>query len=68
MSQSCCKRKRADKSAPETGIDKRSRFSRGTCPAFYYLPPKIIQSPCDVPMSNSNGSDSQAFVREATKA
>src|SRR3954452_14178147 len=30
--------------------------------------PKITQSPCDVPMKNSIGSDSQVFVREAIKA
>ena len=33
-----------------------------------YLPPKISQSPCEVPINRSIGSESQAFVREATKA
>src|SRR5215203_488730 len=32
-----------------------------------YLP-KITQSPCDVPMKNNIGSDSQVFVLEAIKA
>lgn len=33
-----------------------------------YFPLKISQSPCDVPMSSSMGSDNQALVREAMKA
>src|SRR6266850_7261384 len=38
------------------------------CPLPTGYLPKITQSPCDVPMKSSNGSDSQAFVREAIKA
>jgi hypothetical protein len=34
---------------------------------FFYFP-RITQSPCDVPMNNNIGSDSQVFVREAMKA
>src|SRR5215216_2937881 len=33
----------------------------------FYLP-KITQSPCEVAMKKSIGSDSQVFVREAMKA
>ena len=33
-----------------------------------YCPPKISQSPWEVPMNSSIGSDSHAFVREAMKA
>src|SRR6266496_2847852 len=33
-----------------------------------YFPPKINQSPCEVPMNSNIGSDSQAFAREAMKA
>src|SRR5438105_15434422 len=33
-----------------------------------YLPPKIIQSPCEVPINRSSGSDNQALVREAMNA
>jgi hypothetical protein len=32
-----------------------------------YLP-SMIQSPCDVPMNNNIGSDSQALVRDAMNA
>ncbi len=30
--------------------------------------PKMTQSPCDVPMKSSIGSDNHAFVREAINA
>jgi hypothetical protein len=33
-----------------------------------YFPAKIIQSPCDVAINKSIGSESQALVREPTKA
>lgn len=66
MSQSCCERKRADKSALST--KHAIEFRRGICPAPRYFPAKISQSPCDAAMNKSIGSESQALVREATKA
>jgi len=36
------------------------------CLRFYF--PKITQSPCDVPINKSNGSDNQVLVRDAINA
>src|SRR5947207_6140261 len=59
MAQSCCKRIEGGRIRPLN--DKQP--GAGT-----YLPLKISQSPCEVPMNRSIGRDSQALAREATKA
>src|ERR1043166_2885150 len=41
---------------------------RGWYLLHHHLPPKITQSPCDVPMKSNMGSDNQVLVREAMNA
>src|SRR6267154_1127357 len=73
VSQYCCEVGTGSGSDRASTLDTRwsmtrpGRYRSGS-DFIFYLPLKINQSPCDVPMNKSIGKDIQALVREATNA
>src|SRR6266550_6676216 len=64
MSQSCCGSEFRLQAVAFSSLESRLKAEL----LNRYFPAKMSQSPCDVPMNKSRGSDNQALVREAMKA
>src|SRR5258706_15937792 len=64
MSQYCCGSEFRLQAIAFSSLESRLKAELLT----RYLPLKISQSPCDVPINKSIGKDIQALVREATNA